>query len=75
MITAAQTKEENQTRWFWMLINFMKFKSLILWLRFYPETSCTAFESIWPGLLDQMLENSTRETIKQLRNKIEENRN
>ena len=75
MDITPRTKEENRAAWFWMVMSYMKFKTLELWLRCFPDISYESFEAIWPTLLDRMLRNATRETARKLREKIEQSSN
>ena len=69
-LTLQQIIEETSTIWFWMLVSYLKVKTLELWLRYYPETSYQNFELVWPRLFDQMLSQSTSETARKLRERV-----
>lgn len=58
---------ENRQEWFSMLVSYMKMKTLLMWLTYYPETSLESFELIWPRLLDQMLAHATEAACEQLK--------
>jgi hypothetical protein len=66
---------ENNQEWFWMLINYMKMKTLAIWLFHYPTTTYEEFELIWPLLLDQMLAQATAWTAKKLSERVVINSN
>jgi hypothetical protein len=57
---------ESRAEWFFMIMGYLKVKSLALWLQLHPESSYEQFESVWPFLLDQMMSNATRVAIEQL---------
>lgn len=60
----ARSQGDDRAVWFWMLISYMKFKTLEAWLNTYPETTYESFEYIWPRLLDRLFGNATREAIR-----------
>lgn len=63
---AESATAESREEWFWGLVSYMKFRTLAVWLYYYPETRFEDFEFIWPMLFDQMLSHATRATMKSL---------
>jgi hypothetical protein len=57
---------ESGAEWFFMIMSYLKVKSLALWLQLHPQSTYEQFENAWPFLLDQMMWNATRVAIEQL---------
>ncbi len=53
-------------RWFSMIISYLQVKSMALWFQVDPHASYESFACAWPFMLDEMMQNATRATIKQL---------
>ena len=64
-IAESATTESDQ-EWFWMLVSYMKVRTLAVWLYHHPETRYEDFELVWPTLFDRMLSQATRTTLQSL---------
>lgn len=64
---AERVVDANQQEWFWMLVSYMKMRTLAVWLYNYPLTHYDEFEFVWPILFDHMLSSATRATMKRLK--------
>jgi hypothetical protein len=67
----AATRQE----WFWMLVSYMKMRTLAVWLCHYPNSCCEEFDLIWPTLFEQMLAHATSYAIERLAQLNAVNRN
>lgn len=57
---------DSPVEWFWMLVNYMKIKTLELWFRLYPQSSLESFELLWPRFFENMLSHATNATSQKL---------
>jgi hypothetical protein len=62
--------DENRKVWFWMLVSYLKIRTLELWLKHHPQATYESFDLIWPSLFDVMLRQATKESAQKLREQV-----
>jgi hypothetical protein len=66
----VETQTQARDEWFWMMVSYMKMRTLAVWLYYYPCTTLENFDLMWPLIFDRMLSQATARTVAELRSQV-----